>query len=150
RLKQAQGDRDGALATLRALAELAQQRDFFPALIERGAALQARLQLMQGDREAASRWVERRGLTADDPQCISYLHEFEYLTLVRVLIALGKHEGRGLRVEDTVIHPSPKAFILHPLEDALRMLDRLLPAAEANDRTSSVIEILNLRALALQ
>src|SRR5262249_2611197 len=95
-------------------------------------------------------WVERRGLTADDPQCISYLHEFEYLTLVRVLIALGKHEGRGLRAEDTVIHPSPKAFILHPLEDALRVLDRLLPVAEANDRTSSVIEILNLRALTLQ
>ncbi len=46
RLKQAQGDCDGALATLRALAELAQQRNFFPPLIERGTAIQARLQLM--------------------------------------------------------------------------------------------------------
>jgi LuxR family maltose regulon positive regulatory protein len=147
RLKQAQGDRDGALATIRALAELAQQRNFFPALIERGTALQARLQLMQGDLEAASRWVERRGLTADDPQCISYLHELEYLTLVRVLIALGKHQGRGLRAEDT-FHAS--SLTLHPIEDALPVLDRLLPVAEANGRTSSVIEILNLRALALQ
>src|SRR5262245_33099152 len=150
RLKQAQGDRDGALATVRALAELAQRRNFFSPLIERGAALQARLQLMHGDLEAASRWAERRGLTADDPECISYLHEFEYLTLVRVLIALGKQEGRGLRAEDTFIHPSPAAFILHPLEDALRVLDRLLPVAEASGRTSSVIEILSLRALALQ
>jgi LuxR family maltose regulon positive regulatory protein len=150
RLKQAQGDGDGALATLRALAELARQRHVFPPLIERGTALQARLQLMQGDLEAASGWVERRGLTADDPECISYLHEMEYLTLVRVLIALGKSEGRVRKAEDTVIHPSPQAFIPHPLEDALRVLDQLLPTAEANDRTSSIIEILNLRALALQ
>src|SRR5262249_8964344 len=97
RLKQAQGDRDGALATVRALAELAEQRHFFPPLIERGTALQARLQLMHGDLEAARGWVERRGLTADDPECISYLHEIEYLSLARLLIALGKHAGRGLR-----------------------------------------------------
>jgi LuxR family maltose regulon positive regulatory protein len=150
RLKQAQGDRDGALATVRALAELAQQRDFFPPLIERGTALEARLQLVQGDLEAARRWVEQRELTADDSESVSYLHEMEYLTLVRVLIALGKQERRGLRAEDTVIHPAPEAFIPHPLEDAMRVLDRLLPVAEASGRTSSSIEILSLRALALQ
>src|SRR6266545_2671416 len=148
RLKQAQGDRDGALATLRALAELAQQRHFFPPLIERGRAIQARLQLMQGDLEAARRWVEQRGLTADDSVSGSYLHEMEYLTLVRVLIALGKHEGRELRTEDSVILSS--SLIVHPLKDALRVLDRSLPVAEANGRTSSIIEILSLRALALQ
>jgi LuxR family maltose regulon positive regulatory protein len=131
RLKQAQGDSDGALKTLTALAELAQQRHFFPPLIERGAAIQARLQLMQGDLAAASRWMERRSFTADDLECIHYLHELAYLTLVRVLIALGKNERRGLK-------------------DALRVLDRMLPVAEANGRMSSVIEILNLRALTLQ
>ena len=127
RLKQAQGDSDGALKTLTALAELAQQRHFFLPLIKRVAAIQARLQLMQGDLAAASRWMERRSFTVDDLECTHYLHELAYLTLVRVLIALGKNERKGLK-------------------DALRVLDRMLPVAEANGRMSSVIEILNLRA----
>jgi LuxR family maltose regulon positive regulatory protein len=111
-------------------------------------AIKARLQLLQGDLEAASHWVERRGLTVDDPECISYLHEVTYLTLVRVLIALGQNETRGSGPSSSLA--LARGFSLQPLEDALRVLDWLLPVAEANGRMDSVIEILSLHALALQ
>jgi LuxR family maltose regulon positive regulatory protein len=122
---------------------LAWQRHFFSPLTEWAAVIQARLQLMQGDLEAASRWVEGHGLTTADPEPLSYLHEVAYLTLGRILIALGKNQGGALRAKDEVA-------LLHPLKAALHLLDRLLPVAEAHGRMGSVIEMLNLRALALQ
>ncbi len=63
---------------------------------------------------------------------MSYLHEQEYLTLARVRIAQGQHD--------------PDASCL---QDALYLLDRLLADAETKARMSSVLEILVLRALAL-
>jgi LuxR family maltose regulon positive regulatory protein len=87
-------------------------------------AWQARLWLAQDQLRAASQWVEERGLDADhDPP---YPREAEYIALARILIVQGE------------------------LNEATRLLDRLLGAAEAGGRTSRVIEILNLQSLALQ
>jgi LuxR family maltose regulon positive regulatory protein len=74
---------------------------------------------------AAVPWAETSGLHADDND-LPYLREMEYLTLARVFIAQ------------------------HRTEDALRLLARMLPTAEAGGRMGRVIEILMLQALALQ
>jgi ATP/maltotriose-dependent transcriptional regulator MalT len=86
-------------------------------------AQRARLLLSQGDVAAAARWTEQRGITAQDEP--SYPHEVAYLLLARVLLAQDQPN------------------------QALGVLDRLQPAAVAQVRTGSVIEIQALRALAL-
>jgi LuxR family maltose regulon positive regulatory protein len=78
---------------------------------------------MQGNLAEAARWADSSGLHIDDD--IGYPREAEYLTLARVLIARGNF---------AVMH----------------LLERMLRAAEEGARTGSVIEILALRALALQ
>jgi LuxR family maltose regulon positive regulatory protein len=83
----------------------------------------------------ALRWAHDRRLSVDDE--LSYLREFEHITLARVLMAeymrhpAGEHGGQAMR-------------------DAMRLLDRLQQAAEAGGRMGSVIEIGVLQALALQ
>jgi LuxR family maltose regulon positive regulatory protein len=74
-------------------------------------------------------WARERGLSADDD--LSYLREFEHVTLARVLIA----EYRSDLVDGSII-------------EAMELLERLLRAAEEGGRTGSVIEILALQALA--
>jgi LuxR family maltose regulon positive regulatory protein len=76
-------------------------------------------------------WVRERELTADDD--LSYLREFEHITLARVLLAQHAADRSG-----------------RSLSDGARLLARLLAAAEAGERTGSVIEILVLHALAHQ
>ncbi len=94
------------------------------------AVHQARLWVAQGDLEAAARWVQERSRHMDDEESTDVyprsLRELESLVLARVWIALGE--------------PAT----------ALKALDRLLPAAERLGKTGVVIEILTLRALALQ
>ena len=120
RLQQARGNFQGALATLSAFAELADQRHFVPRLLAWAAAVQAELELAHGNLEAAERWVEESGLSASDEEK-SYPREREYLSLARCALP------RGTAV-----------------------LVRLLHDAERNARGGSVIEILILQALALQ
>ena len=79
----------------------------------------------------AQEWVREQGLSPDDD--LSYLNEFEHITLARVLIAAGKTDRE-----------------LVSLIELTRLLERLLQAAEAGCRMGSVIEILVLQALALQ
>jgi LuxR family maltose regulon positive regulatory protein len=62
---------------------------------------------------------------------LSFLREFEHVTLARVLIARYKRDREA-----------------HLIQGALGLLGRLLQAAEAGGRTGSVIEILVLQALA--
>jgi LuxR family maltose regulon positive regulatory protein len=131
RLQQARGLHVDALATLEEFANLARRGDFFPLLITRGKAARARLALMQDDLPSALRWAQASGLDADDEP--RYPHEEEYLTLARVLVAQGRMD--------------PAARYLN---DALDLLDRLFRAAERGARMGSAIEILVLRALALQ
>jgi ATP/maltotriose-dependent transcriptional regulator MalT len=132
RLQQARGNFQGALATLSSFAELAYQRHFVPRLLARAAAVQAELEVANGNLEAALRWVEESDLSASDEE-ISYPREREYLSLARVCITQGRADPAG-------------PF----LQDALQILVRLLQDAERKACRGSVIEILMLQALALQ
>jgi len=95
------------------------------------AASKARVWVRQGRLTEALSWARERGLSVDDD--LSYLREFEHITLVRALIARYKNN----RVDDSI-------------HEALGLLERLLQAAEAGKRMGSVIEILVLQALAHQ
>ena len=79
------GATEAALATLEAFMQLAREHQLFPLLIERAAAMRARLQLLQGDLPAALRWADASGMSPDDE--ISFPREAAYLTLARVRIA---------------------------------------------------------------
>jgi LuxR family transcriptional regulator, maltose regulon positive regulatory protein len=85
--------------------------------------------IAQGRVDDALDWARGRGLSADDD--LSYLHEFAHGTLARALLAQAAREER-------------------PAGDAIRLLDRLLTAAEAGERTGAVVELLVLGALAHQ
>ena len=127
RLHESKGDLDGALDLLEE-AERRFVRTPVP-IIRPIAALKTRIQIVQGKIAEALDWVHTRDLSVDDD--ISYIHEFEHMTLARVLIA---QEKGGL--VDGSIH------------DAQGLLERLLQAAEEGGRKGSVIEILVLQALA--
>jgi LuxR family maltose regulon positive regulatory protein len=131
RLEQARGLHTDARATLEEFANLARRRDFFPPLVARGEATRARLALVQDDLPSAVSWAKASDLDAEDKP--NYPREEEYLALARVLISQGRAEPMGSH-----------------LDDAIGLLDRLRKAAEDGGRMSSVIEILLLRALALQ
>jgi LuxR family transcriptional regulator, maltose regulon positive regulatory protein len=132
RLQQARGNTRAALATLDTLEHLAEQRHFAPRLMTQGAAVRAQLELAQGNVAAAIRWADASGLSATDDD-LPYPCEGEYLVLARVRIAQGREDPAGLF-----------------LQDVLHLLDRLLQDAEAKARMGSVLEILVLRALALE
>ena len=129
RIRQAEGDLAGALELLNQ-AERLYVSDMFPN-VRPVAALKARVWIAQGSLGEALGWAHEQGLSTDDD--LSYLREFEHITLARVLLA--RYEGE--RVERS-------------LHEATRLLERLLLAAEEGGRTGRVIEILVLRALARQ
>ena len=126
-IRWAQGDLDGALELLNQ-AERLYSRTFSPDA-RPIPALKARLWAGQGRLSDALAWARERGLSVDDE--LSYLREFEHITLARVLLA-------GYRAE-----PAARALL-----EATGLLDRLLKAAEGGGRMGSVIEILALRAQA--
>jgi LuxR family maltose regulon positive regulatory protein len=129
RVREAEGDLDGALDLLDE-AERRYISDFFPN-VRPIPAITARMWVAQGKLGDALDWVHERGLSVADD--LSYLREFEHITLVRVLLAQYAAEQEA-RV----------------LDEATGLLERLLQAAEEGARTGSVIEILVLRALASQ
>jgi LuxR family maltose regulon positive regulatory protein len=126
RIRAAQGDLPAALVLLQE-AERLFVRDFFPQ-VRPVAALKTRVWIAQGRLGDALGWARAQGLSADDE--LSYLREFEHITLARLLAARSKRdrEARALR-------------------EAIGLLHRLLQAAEAGGRTGSVIEILVVQAL---
>jgi LuxR family maltose regulon positive regulatory protein len=127
RLSRARGDLQTALELIEEAAPL-YNTDFSPP-VRPVAAIAARIQLASGDLTSAIDWVTQRNLTAGDD--LSYLREYEHLTLARVLIA--QHAtGQGA----------------DRLTDALALLDRLLVAADHGGRVGAVIEILVLQAAA--
>jgi LuxR family maltose regulon positive regulatory protein len=129
RIREAEGDLGGALELLNE-AERLYAGDFFPN-VRPVPALRARVRVAQGELGEALGWVREQGLSVDDD--LSYLREFEHITLARVLLARYAAE----RVERSI-------------QVATRLLERLLRAAEEGARTGSVIEILVLQALAHQ
>jgi LuxR family maltose regulon positive regulatory protein len=134
RVRQAQGDVDGARAAMQAAERFAIEFDATDIDDLAVAAFQARLWIAQGDLAAAAHWVEKRGLERElgmgqgkdrGPAVPYYIGEIERATLARVYIAQGRPE------------------------EALDLLGALLESAEKMGRTGSAIEILTLQALAL-
>jgi len=121
RIREVQGDLDGALDLLQEAGRL-YVGDFSPN-VRPVTVLMARMWVAGGRLGEALDWAREHGLTARDE--LSYLREYEHITLARVLLA---QDGRTI-------------------EDALRLLERLLHAADEGGRTGSVIEILVLQAL---
>jgi LuxR family maltose regulon positive regulatory protein len=129
RLDETQGDLDGALALLDE-AERLYIRTPLPNL-RPISTMKARIWVAQGRLTKALEWVREQGLSPDNDLC--YLREFEHITLTRILIAQYQNDRM-----DGSIHA------------VMRLLDRLLQAAEEGSRMGSVIEILVLQALAHQ
>jgi len=129
RIRQAQGDLDGTLDLLDE-AERLYVSDFYPN-VRPVAALKARMWVRQGRLGEALVWARERGLSAEDD--LSYLREFEHITLARVLLARYESDREE-----------------HSIHEAIGLLERLLQAAEEGERTGRVIEILVLQALAHQ
>lgn len=129
RIREIQGDPNGALNLLEE-AERLYQGDFSPN-VRPVAALKARVWIAQGRVEDALGWARQNGLSADGD--LSYLREFEHITLARLLLA----QYRISHSEGT-------------LREAIGLLARLLKAAEEGGRMGSAIEILALQALASQ
>ena len=129
RVREAEGDLCGALDLLND-AERLYVSDFFPN-VRPVPAVRARVWIALGRLGEALGWAREQGPSVDDD--LSYLREFEHITLARLLLA----RYQGERAESF-------------LHEAARLLERLLPAAEDGGRTGRVIEILVLRALAHQ
>ncbi|HEY2576161.1 MAG TPA: LuxR C-terminal-related transcriptional regulator [Streptosporangiaceae bacterium] len=129
RIRQAEGDLAGASDLLDEAGRL-YVSDFFPN-VRPVPALKARVWIAQGRLAEALGWAREQALSVDDD--LSYLREFEHITLARVMLA--RREGE--RAECSV-------------HEAARLLERLLLAAEAGGRAGHVIEILMLQALAHQ
>ena len=129
RLREAEGDLDGAFDLLNE-AERLYVSDFFPN-VRPIPAMKARARLAQDRLGEALGWAREQDLSVEDD--LSYLREFEHITLARVLLAqhIAEREARFL-------------------DEATRLLERLLKAAEAGARTGSLIEVLALQALANQ
>jgi LuxR family transcriptional regulator, maltose regulon positive regulatory protein len=128
-IRQAEEDSADALDLLNE-AERLYVSDFFPN-VRPVPALKARVWIRQGRIGEALGWAREQDLSVDDD--LSYLREFEHITLARLLLA---------RYQSERAEPS--------LHDATRLLKRLLLTAEKGGRTGRVIEILVLRALAHQ
>jgi LuxR family maltose regulon positive regulatory protein len=129
RLREAQGDLDDALELLDE-ADDVYVGDFNPN-VRPVPAVRARLRLRRGELDEAEAWARERHLSADDD--LSYLREFEHVTLARLLLA------RHRRDRDS-----------GALEDALGLLQRLLAAAQDGGRDATVLEVLILQAIAQQ
>ena len=129
RIREAQGDLDGALALLDE-AELLYVSPFSPN-VRPIPAMKARIWVAQGRFDEALDWARKQGVSADDN--LSYLREFEHITLARILLARYRSDPAGFS-----------------MLEIMELLGRLLRAAEEGGRTASIIEILVLQALAHQ
>jgi LuxR family transcriptional regulator, maltose regulon positive regulatory protein len=129
RIRAAEGDLGGALDLLNE-ADRLYVSDFSPD-VRPVPALRARVWLSQGRWGDALGWARDRGLSVADD--VSYLREFEHLTLARVLLARDRAERSGGSIHEVT-----------------SLLEGLLRAAQEGARTGSVLEILVLQALVQQ
>ncbi|MBN1180106.1 MAG: tetratricopeptide repeat protein, partial [Anaerolineae bacterium] len=135
RLRQAQGDADGARREIERATDLAARFDVTEFDDLSVALVQAQLWVAQGEREAVWRWVEERQVEQDiEPVgplqgevAIDYrLHKYEQLVLARLLLS----ESR--------------------FTEALALLDRVQTKMEQRGRPGRVAEALALKALAFR
>jgi len=129
RIKQTEGDMDSAIALLDEA-----ERLYFSTPVPNPRpiiALKTQVWIAQGRLTGALDWARARDLSVDGD--LSYLREFEFMTLARIRIAQYKNEQA-----ENAIH------------EAMRLIERLLQAAEDGERMGNVIEILVLQALAYE
>ncbi len=126
RIRQSRGDLAGAL-TLLDEAQRVYVGDFSPN-VRPVRAQQARVLAAQGNIPKALEWARELGLRVDDK--LSYVREFEHITLARILLTQGATSGDRAS-----------------LRPVTRLLENLLSAADAGGRTGSLIEVLVLQAL---
>ena len=127
RVARADGEPEEAVGLLDQ-AEQLYRPGFFPD-VRPIAAMKARIRIGQGKLSQAADWARERGVSAAD--AASYLHEFDHLTLVRLLLAQSR------------AHPDTDAT-----DQSACVLDRLLDVAETSGRAGSLLEIRMLQALA--
>jgi len=94
-------------------------------------AMKARIWIKQGNISKAMEWVGQKGLSTKDE--LSYLNEFEHITLAKILLAQYQIDS----LDDS-------------FQDTSKLLVHLLKVAEDRGRIKSVIEILVLQALLYQ
>jgi LuxR family transcriptional regulator, maltose regulon positive regulatory protein len=125
-IKDAQGDPDQSLDLLGEA-----ERLFVPSpdpVIRPISALKTRVWIRQERLSEAWNWAREHELSITDE--LSYLREFEHITLARLLLAQFRSTGSE----------SAK-------QDAMALLERLREASDEGGRNSSLIEILILQAL---
>ena len=93
------------------------------------ATRKVRVWVAQGRLGEAQGWVREQGLSVENE--LSYLHEFDHITLARVLLACYQSDHAD-----------------GSISEVMGLLERLLKAAEERGGKGSVIEILVLQALA--
>jgi LuxR family maltose regulon positive regulatory protein len=123
RFHEAHGDLDKALELL-TQAEALYTTDYSPS-VRPVTASKARIEVKRGDLDAGARWANAQGLSPHDE--LSYVREFEHITLAAVLLARGSDDA---------------------IEQAAGLLRRLFTAADDGHRDGSAIEILVLLAVA--
>jgi len=118
------GDITGAEDVIQSMESTARECEIPVWVLLQLSAWQARIWLAEDKLELASKWAGEHELNIDgDP---AYLQEMEYIVFARILIAKGR------------------------LDEAERLLERLLKAAQAGERTTRLIEILLLQAMTYQ
>jgi LuxR family maltose regulon positive regulatory protein len=122
RLKESAGELDDALEALDE-AKQGYVKNPIP-MLQPVEARKARIHLKQGRLDKAQAWARDRSLSVTDE--VSYLREYEHLTLVRMRLMERSFEGVS------------------------QLLERLLVLAKTQKRTGSVIEILLTQALLYQ
>jgi LuxR family transcriptional regulator, maltose regulon positive regulatory protein len=127
RIHEARGDLDGALDLLDQ-AERLYDGNFSPN-VRPLATRKTRVWVTQGQLDEALGWAHEQGLSVENE--LSYLHEFDHITLARVLLARYQSDRADGSISGVV-----------------GLLERLLKAAEEGGRMGSVIEILVLLAIA--
>ena len=127
RLRTAEGDLSTALDLLDE-AERMYVADYLPN-VQPVHAVRARVLAARGDLDGARAWARQHQVAMTDD--LSYLREYEHISLARILLA--EHAATGSR---------------QTLQDAAALLDRLLAAAKEGERLGTVIELNVLRAIA--
>jgi len=127
RIREVQGDLDGALDLLDQ-AERLYDGNFSPN-VRPVATRKTRVWVAQGRLGEALGWAREQGLSVENE--LSYLHEFDHITLARVLLARYQSDRADGSISGVV-----------------GLLERLLKAAEEGGRKGSAIEILVLQAIA--
>jgi LuxR family maltose regulon positive regulatory protein len=127
RIQHAIGDRNAAVDTVHKAVELTQTHGVFPEAYGAVEAAQVKLWLAQKDLPSALRWaasVEERTFGSDDP--FRFKDELAQITRARVFMAQNR------------------------LDDAMGLLSHLEATAQSCGRIGRLIEILILKALAMQ